>query len=214
VSIDVILLDVDKGVEIAATQNDISLDGSHVALIETLNGHPDCAVAPEIEKESSLFGFQPPGCQTSGNCTGMRAIILSFSNTDPIPSGSRLYSCNVAIKADADVGATYALPCSIAQAASPAGEAIGVECDAGAIEVVPIHTPGPTPEPDEFGTCYESASCDQFPVRRTRAECCQFWLRSGLPCTWCPDGMVDPASGSCTACEYPCAPTPTPTSQE
>jgi hypothetical protein len=214
VSIDVTLVDVDEGVEIAGTQNDISLDGSPIALVENTDGDPYCVVNPEIDKEGTGFAFQPPGCEASGHCTGMRALVVSLSNTDAIPSGSQLYSCNVSVSAAAEVGATYALPCSLALGSSPAGDLLGIGCDDGAIEVLPLPTPLPTTVPDEGeeGTCYESSTCDQFPMQTTRGDCCRFWLRSGLPCTWCPAGMIDPASGSCTACVHPCAGLPTPTS--
>ena len=149
VSVEVALVDVDEGVEIAGTQNDISLDGGQIALVENTDGKPDCTVSAEIDKEGTAFGCQPPGCAATGTCTGMRALVLSVSNVDPIPSGFRLYTCNIAVSAAAEIGATYALPCSLAMGASPAGEAIGVGCDDGAIEVVPVLTPGPTPEPDD-----------------------------------------------------------------
>jgi hypothetical protein len=146
VSIDVTLLDVDEGVEIAGTQNDIFLEGSPIALVENTDGDPYCVANPVIDKEGTRFGFQPPGCEASGTCTGLRALVLSLSNTDPIPSGSRLYSCNIAVSAAAEVGATYALPCSIALASSPAGAPIGIGCDDGAIEVLPLPTPSSLPD--------------------------------------------------------------------
>lgn len=213
VSVDVTLT-VDQGVDIAGTQNDLFFDPNQIAVLENPDGDPDCAVNPQLAKEATAFSFQPPGCGAGGGCMGVRALVLSFSNVDPIPSGSRLYTCNVAISAGAQPGAVYALPCSQAGASSPEGGTIEIECEDGEIEVVggaPV--PAQTPDPLAEGTCYESSTCDQFPMPTTHQHCCDFWRNSGLPCTWCPADMIDPSSGSCTQCVHPCEglPTPTPT---
>ena len=212
VSVDVTLTDVDPGVVIAGTQNDLLVGHNDIVGVENTDGDPACAVNPQLAKEGTSFAFLPPDCGASGSCTGLRAIVLSFSNIDPIPSGSRLYTCSVAILADAAPGAVYPLPCSQALASSPEGTPIEIDCEGGEIEVaggVPV--PTPTPDPLAEGICYESSTCDQFPVPRTRAGCCEFWRNSSLPCTWCPADMIDPASGACTQCVHPCAGLPTAT---
>lgn len=147
VSIDVTLSEVDQGVDIAGTQNDLSFDPAAIAVVENTDGDPDCAVNPAIDKGGTAFAFQPPDCGASGSCRGMRAIVVSFTNSDPIASGSRLYTCNVAISAAAPPGAVYALPCSSALAGSPDGRSIDLACEDGEIEIEG-GPPVPTPTPD------------------------------------------------------------------
>ncbi len=211
-SVDVTLIDVDEGFDIVATQNDLSVDGDQIALVENTDGDPGCVVNPELGREATTFRFQPPDCGITGSCTGVRALVLSFFNLDAIPSGSVLYTCNVAILANAEPGAVYALPCALALASSPEGDPIDLECEDGAIEVIEgSHVPTPIPDPLAEGTCYESSTCDQFPRPASRGNCCEFCRRTLLPCTWCPADMIDPSSGACTQCVGPCEGLPTPT---
>src|SRR5262249_31065261 len=91
VAVDV-ALDVPNGVEISGVQNDLGYDPSRIAVSARSDGKPDCAVNPALGKEGTAFAFQPSGCAPPFGCTGVRALVLSFSNTDPIPSGSRLYT--------------------------------------------------------------------------------------------------------------------------
>ena len=150
VSVDVTLSEVDQGVDISATQNDFSFDPDAIQVVENTKGDPDCAVNPAIDKENTAFSFQPPGCgDASARCTGVRAIVVSFTNTDPIVPGALLYTCNVAILAAAAPGVVYPLHCAQALASSPEGNAIEVECDDGEIEVEGS-PPGPTPTPASF----------------------------------------------------------------
>jgi hypothetical protein len=141
VSVDV-TLDVEEGVEIAGTQNDIFVGHGDLALVENTDGDPACAINPEIAKEDTRFAFQPPGCGVDGSCTGIRAIVVSFANVDPIPSGVVLYTCTVAIASGAQQGVVHALPCSNADASNPDGDEIAVDCTDGAIEVAGV---APTP---------------------------------------------------------------------
>lgn len=101
VTIDVSLA-VAAGDVIAGTQNDIGF-GDGVAIVRRANGRPDCTVNPAIDKAGSSFGFRPPGCSAE-TCNAVRALVLSTDNTDPIPDGSVLYSCRVAISPDAASG--------------------------------------------------------------------------------------------------------------
>ena len=90
------------GLEVAGTQNDIVFDPS-TPIAAAENGNPHCWVNPDIDKSATAFRFQPAGCEDMGIglCTGIRALVLSLSNLDPIPDGSVMYGCEVAIAMDA-----------------------------------------------------------------------------------------------------------------
>ena len=95
-------------------------------------------------KEATAFGFQPPAgvCRLRDAVTGMRAIVLSvLMNLDADPSESVLYTCKLVIAADAAVGDVYALPCSLTAGSDPDGNAVALDCEAGAIEVTEVESP-------------------------------------------------------------------------
>jgi hypothetical protein len=77
---------------VAGTQNDINFP-REAQIAATDNDTPDCAVNPDIGKEATGFVFLPHGCTPGVDCTGVRALVLSTSNVDPIPDGSVLYTC-------------------------------------------------------------------------------------------------------------------------
>jgi hypothetical protein len=125
---------------VAAMQADIAFDSLNTPVAATGTGRPDCMVNPAIGKESTLFTFQPNGC-VGAACTAFRAVVLSFSNFDPIPDGSVLYTCNVAISPGAAAG-TYPLTISNFILATPDGQQVpGVVATDGAITVE--RTPAP-----------------------------------------------------------------------
>jgi len=107
------------GAIVAGTQNDISFDPNSIPVAAIANGKPDCHVNPDINKNGTSFAFRPPGCSGSG-CTGMRALVLALDNIDPIPDGSVLYTCNVAVAPGA-VGGDYPLTISGVILSSPQG---------------------------------------------------------------------------------------------
>jgi len=163
---------------VAGTQNDITFSGGIGAAVEisakagkcsttkttacfvdgdcptgeTCKGvAPDCTVNADIDKTGTSFAFQPPNCQGE-LCTGIRALVLSLSNTDPIPDGSVLYTCVVNIKSTAADGQTYPLDCSNAGASDPDGVALSASCTSGSVVVggvgptnTPTNTGAPTP---------------------------------------------------------------------
>jgi hypothetical protein len=97
VPFEVVLVRPDDEV-ISGAQNDIDFPaGARVAA--TLDGKPDCRANPDIQKESTGFAFRPFPC--SGECTGMRAIVVSVVSQDPIPSHSVLYTCRLEIASTA-----------------------------------------------------------------------------------------------------------------
>ena len=119
---------------IVATQNDLYFDHAQVTFAATADQRPDCVVNPAIGKHATRFGFLPPGCFDLGNCTGVRALVLSYEDLSAIPSGSLLYTCNVSIAASAEVGASDLL-CSMALGSDADGHAIPIGCPDGRIEV-------------------------------------------------------------------------------
>src|SRR6185369_13465521 len=120
------------GIEIAGTQNDIMFTAD--ARIAALpDGTPDCAVNPAIRKAGTTFSFTPPDCSGTA-CTGMRAIVLDFSNTNTIAQGAELYTCTIAISPQAPTG-SIPLTCGGAIAASPDGTDMDAQCTAGAVTV-------------------------------------------------------------------------------
>ena len=128
---------------------------------------PACCVNPTIMKSGSSFAFEPPNC-TGTACTGIRALILSTSNVAEINTGSRLYSCAVAIPSSAANGTSFALTCSGPGSSDPTGVQLTTACTNGAIVVgsqpsptatgggvatpTPTKAGGPTSTPGHGGT--------------------------------------------------------------
>ncbi len=140
VPVDVTLAWVGSGVEIRGTQNDISFD-SLAPIAGEEQGAPDCVRSPDIADTATsfVFGALPcrfDGCPCSGDdCTGIRALVIAFDNLDPIPEGSVLYTCNVAISPEAEPGSVFPLRCSFALASDPDGNQLALGCDDGQILV-------------------------------------------------------------------------------
>lgn len=133
---------------IVAITNDIGFDASNpVAANE--GGTPDCTLNSSIMKGNTSFAFRPRNCTVGTDCTGIRATVISFnpaeSDTD-IPDGL-VYTCNVSVPADAEVGSTILLENQIAGITNVDREDIDVtEASAdGSVEVVPPATSTPTP---------------------------------------------------------------------
>ncbi|HSP97140.1 MAG TPA: hypothetical protein VL049_07830, partial [Candidatus Dormibacteraeota bacterium] len=118
---------------IAGTQNDIAF-AAPIAIAAKANGKPNCAVNEAIDKASTTFAFQPSGCTAGTDCTGVRALVLSFDNVTPIPTGSVLYTCQVAIAGDAASG-DQPLTCSNPGASDPGGTAVPATCTNGKVTV-------------------------------------------------------------------------------
>lgn len=108
-----------QGAEVAGTQNDIELLPP-LSFARRANGGPDCNVESTIGKDHSLFAFT--ACATEG-CERVRALVLSFSDVDPIPDGSLLYRCRVIVDDAAESGA-HPLRVVAAGASDPEGNAL------------------------------------------------------------------------------------------
>lgn len=107
------------GAIVGSTQNDITFDSANAPIAALPDGTPDCALNPALNKDH-LFVFRPNGC-TGAMCTMVRTAVFNVSPpVNPIPEGSVLYTCKVAIAANAPPG-EYPLVISTAQLADPNG---------------------------------------------------------------------------------------------
>jgi hypothetical protein len=121
------------GARVAGVQNDI-ISGTWLRIGAAASGRPDCKVNPAINKTSTAFSFLPAGCRPGVNCDGVRAIVYSLDNFDPIPDGAVLYTCAVAIPEDAAPGG-YALRCADPVASDANGRRITAGCGDGGVRV-------------------------------------------------------------------------------
>jgi hypothetical protein len=104
-----VVLTADAGESVVAVENEIDYDPVHTPVAMGASGRPDCTVNAAINKEATLFGFGPFGCDpTQGECTAVLVTVVSIVNLLPIPSGSQLYTCRWHIYPDAP-GGTYPL---------------------------------------------------------------------------------------------------------
>ncbi|GBD26040.1 Anti-sigma-I factor RsgI2 [bacterium HR30] len=138
------------GQEVAGTQNDIVFH-PNVRVKAQPNGRPDCTVNPAVNKNSTSFAFQPASCSGDA-CTGVRAIVFSADNVDPILDGSVLYTCNVT------VGGSGTLNVANAGGSTPSGQAISGFTGREGNVCVGSQRPSPTPTPTSpalppGGTC-------------------------------------------------------------
>ncbi|MGH7789476.1 MAG: hypothetical protein ACRERC_21570, partial [Candidatus Binatia bacterium] len=115
--------------EIAGVQNDMTLGDTAPIVFSS------CAVNPGINKPATAFGFRPFDCLPDVNCSGVRALVLSFTDVAPIPDGSTMYSCTVLILPSAAAG-PYPIACSNQAVSDPDGNALPVDCSDGVITVL------------------------------------------------------------------------------
>ncbi|HYC22008.1 MAG TPA: hypothetical protein VEI94_04865 [Candidatus Bathyarchaeia archaeon] len=107
------------GASVASMQNDTAFDPVQTP-IASVGGLPDCTVNSATGK-TAFFVFLPNGCSGTA-CTSIRALLVSFTDANPIPDGA-LYSCNVDISASAPP-ASYPLTASGVVLSTPAGTAV------------------------------------------------------------------------------------------
>jgi hypothetical protein len=118
---------------VAGVQNDITFPPATVSLV-------GCVANPDINK--NLTAFAP-------SVAGVRAIVASLDNLDPIPDGSVLYTCTFTIAPAAAPG-SYRLINSHIVAASPTGgrlQARGTDGVVVVIDTTPTLPPAPTVTP-------------------------------------------------------------------
>ena len=122
------------GASILGTQNRIDFERA-TAVAALPNGSPDCAVMPAIHKSATGFRFLPLGCDPAADCQSVRAIVVAFDNLDPIPDGAVLYTCRVAIAANAAPG-TYVLHNAETDGSAAAGQEVVTTGSDGSVDVV------------------------------------------------------------------------------
>ena len=123
---------LETDVEVAGTENDITFNAK-APIAAGEDGKPLCTVNPAIQKDDSTFAFQPANCTPGTDCTSVRALVLALDNLTPIPTNSVLYTCMVAIAADA--AGTLPLTCSNPAAGNSDGDPVGTDCTNGSIVV-------------------------------------------------------------------------------
>lgn len=128
------------GALVLGTQNRIDFDRV-TPIAAHVDGNPDCAANPAIDKNATGFRFLPLGCDPAVDCASVRVFVISFENLDPIPDDSVLYQCHVAIAADATPG-THALQIAEVSASAAGGQLVDTTGVDGEVQVV--ETP-PTP---------------------------------------------------------------------
>jgi hypothetical protein len=124
-----------QGAVVLGTENRIDFERA-TAVAALPSGQPDCSVAPAIHKNATGFRFLPLGCDPAGDCQSVRAIVVAFDNVDPIPDGAILYTCRIAIAADAAAG-SYPLHNAETDASAAGGQEVVTTGTDGAVSVVP-----------------------------------------------------------------------------
>ena len=123
------------GRDIAGTQNDIEFDPRQVGIAARPDGTPDCMPNRRIGKDATAFSFLPQGCHAAaGQCTSVRALVLSVTNVKPIPNDSVLYTCNVAVAPGTAPGGSR-LHVSRVAFSTPDGKAIDGTATDGVVTV-------------------------------------------------------------------------------
>jgi YVTN family beta-propeller protein len=86
-----------RGRQVAGVQADLVFAGG-LRVPARPTGEPECAVNPAIDKPATAFSFIPAACSAE-QCTAVRALVLSLTDTDPIRDGAVLYTCQLSIPA-------------------------------------------------------------------------------------------------------------------
>ena len=105
VHVDVTLDLLTMPLSVIATSNDFDFK-PEAPVARGTDGRPACAVNPDIQKDG-FFTFLPEGC-TGTACTGVSALVIPVTNSDPIPDDTTLYTCTIEI-ADGAAPGSYEL---------------------------------------------------------------------------------------------------------
>lgn len=187
------------GLQVFNTQNDLTFP-PQAGVVAGTGGRPVCSVNPAISRESSSFSFLPSGCTPGTDCTGIRARVLTtLIAPGPIPPGTTLYTCTVAIADDAASG-TYPITCSNVLASNAEGMNVPATCINGEVVVgvqptatrtsTPTHTPtqGLTPTHTPTGsptnTAVSTATSTRRPKPSTEDDGCQVAAAPAADATW------------------------------
>jgi len=111
------------GEQVAGIANDILFDPA-APIVE-------CSISPQFAGLSAAV-LRPSGCSPGVDCQRSRVIIFQIPPL-PIEDGAVLYTCTVAIAADAPVK-SYPLACSAPGVSDPDGKALPVQCVDGRVQ--------------------------------------------------------------------------------
>jgi len=121
----------DSALPVAGTQIGIAWEPP-LSIAADAKGRPACRAHPEAGKPSA-FAFWPAGCSGDG-CRMVRALTLSLDAIDLIPRGAQLFTCDVAVAADAAPG-SYRLRAVEVGASDPRGTDLPARGLHGAVRV-------------------------------------------------------------------------------
>jgi hypothetical protein len=130
------------GLLVAGVFNQIEWSPS-VPIPERLQDQPDCAPAGDFKSDITAFSFGPTyysegwgpfPCWVGFDCRFVRAIVVAYSE-GPIPDGTVLYRCQVAIAPDAAPG-RYPVHVQAVDASDPAGHPLPARGVDGAVDVL------------------------------------------------------------------------------
>lgn len=142
----VLMVGLATGTAVAGTENEVGF-GPQARIAFDTAGEPECAVNPSIGK-AGYFAFQPTGCTPGSDCTSVKAIIIGIFestqqeceqdpdncyNLDPIPDGSTLYTCQLAL----GTAGSYPITCANPDASDPDGMPIATTCPSSQVTVEP-----------------------------------------------------------------------------
>jgi hypothetical protein len=111
------------GEQVAGVANDILFDPA-AQIVE-------CTISPQFAGLSGTV-LLPDGCTPGVDCRRSRVLIIQFPPL-PIEDGAVLYTCTVAIAADAPM-MSYPLTCSLPALSDPNGKELPVQCANGRVQ--------------------------------------------------------------------------------
>jgi hypothetical protein len=130
------------GTAVWHTRNDIEFDPATPIRMRA-NGGVACAANRDLGRGTIGFAFRPVGCVAADTCSSVLALMLRDYEPDPIPPGSLLYTCEIAIDAAAPPG-TYPLAVTAVYIGDQDGGTLFGEGLDGAVVVEGPATPTPT----------------------------------------------------------------------
>jgi len=126
--------------EIAGVMNDITFDPLTPIAVAENGTRPDCTLNSDIALGVDSFSFLPQGCTPGLDCTGVHALVLAAGEGNPLPDGATLYTCTMAIAANAPFG-MYPLHASEPRASGPQGEVLPILASDGSVAVTSVTIP-------------------------------------------------------------------------
>jgi YVTN family beta-propeller protein len=121
-----------QGRSIAGVQNTLSVSAP-VRIMAAEDGRPACTVNPSLKKKG-FFAFEPSGCSPERDCDGVIAIVLALDNQEAISGNPVVYTCQVAIAANAAPG-QYEIVLTQAFATDPLANPVALTAANGMISV-------------------------------------------------------------------------------